>query len=110
MYEPSEQVIAWGKAHGFNVHAHCEYFNDYLANRTRKPYKDLDAAFRQCVRSDWGRIRFLMTKSGTYWPKQDKKESTYQAPPPVEDTPELVESRSRALAMVKQLADKMVVS
>lgn len=69
-YTPSPQVIAWAKANGYNAEAHVEMFNDYLLNRTKKPYKNLDAAFRQCVRSDWGHIRFQMTKAGAYWPKK----------------------------------------
>lgn len=56
-YAISEQMRAWGKAHGFNVDEYCDAFNDYLSNRSRKPYKDLDAAFRNCVRSDWFNLR-----------------------------------------------------
>lgn len=56
-YIVTDQMRAWATAHGFNADEHVDYFNDYLANKTGKPYKDLDAAFRQCVRSDWGRIR-----------------------------------------------------
>jgi hypothetical protein len=69
-YTPSPKVIAWAAANGWNAEAHVEFFVDYLANRTKKPYKDLDAAFRQCVRSDWGHIRAQMTRSGTYMPKK----------------------------------------
>lgn len=56
-YIVTDQMRAWATANGFNADEHVDYFNDYLANKTGKPYKDLDAAFRQCVRSDWGRIR-----------------------------------------------------
>ena len=56
-YIVTEQMRAWGKANGFNVDEHVDWFNDYIANKTGKPYKDLDAAFRNCVRSDWGGIR-----------------------------------------------------
>jgi len=55
----SPQLIAWGQAHGYpqpELEAQAEWFADYLSNRT-KPYKDLNAAFRNCVRSDWGKIR-----------------------------------------------------
>lgn len=88
-YTPSPQVIAWAKAHGYNAEAHVEFFNDYLANKTGKPYRCMDSAFRNCVRSDWGRIRYLMLKEGTYWPKRQEAKPTYQAPQPVEPTPEI---------------------
>lgn len=105
MYEPSEQVIEWGKANGYNIHAHVETFNDYLANRTRKPYKDLDSAFRNCVRADWCGIRRQMTKDGTYWPKSAPKR--VELPQPV--TEDCTEARERAMAMFRQVASKMVV-
>lgn len=56
-YVVTDKMRAWGSANGFNVDLHIEFFNDYLANKTGKPYKDLDAAFRNCVRCDWGGIR-----------------------------------------------------
>lgn len=52
----TEQMRAWGKAHGFNVDEYADWFCDYLANRTKK-YKDNEAAFRNCVRSDWPGFR-----------------------------------------------------
>ena len=72
-YSPSPQVIAWAKAHGWNAEAHVEYFNNYVANMTRKPYKDPERAFRNAVISDWGNVRFKMTKDGTYWPKKAER-------------------------------------
>ena len=57
-YEPDAKMRAWCQAHGWDADLHCEYFVDYLANKSGKPYRDIDAAFRNCVRSDWGRIRF----------------------------------------------------
>jgi hypothetical protein len=72
-YTPSPQVRAWGTANGYNVDAHVDTFNDYLQNRSKKPYKNLDAAFRSCVRADWENIRFQMTKAGTYWPRKQEK-------------------------------------
>jgi hypothetical protein len=56
-YIVTDQMREWGKANGYNVDLHVEYFNDYLANRTGKPYRSLDAAFRTCVRADWGDLR-----------------------------------------------------
>lgn len=56
-YEITEQMRAWGRANGYNVDEHYEYFVDYCANKPGKPYKDMDAAFRNCVRADWGGIR-----------------------------------------------------
>ena len=56
-FQISPQVRAWGAANGYDVEMHYEAFVDYLANRTKKPYKNLDAAFRNCVRSDWFGLR-----------------------------------------------------
>lgn len=56
-YTISEQVRAWADAHGFDVELHLDHFQDYLANKPGKPYKDLDAAYRSCVRADWGGLR-----------------------------------------------------
>ena len=55
-YIISEQMRAWGRAHGWNVDEYVDWFTDYLANRAKK-YKDNDAAFRNCVRSDWPGFR-----------------------------------------------------
>lgn len=53
------QLRAWAEANGYGalIDLHAEWFADYLVNRPGKPYKDLNAAFRNCVRSDWGGIR-----------------------------------------------------
>ena len=56
-FQISPQIRAWGKANDYDVELHYELFLDYLANRRQKPYKDLDAAYRQCVRCDWGNLR-----------------------------------------------------
>lgn len=56
-YIVSDQMREWGKCNGYNVDEHYEYFVDYCANKPGKPYKDMDAAFRNCVRADWGGIR-----------------------------------------------------
>lgn len=56
-YIPSPKVMAWASAHGYDAELHLDHFNDYLANRTGKPYRDLDAAYRSCVRADWGGLR-----------------------------------------------------
>lgn len=56
-YIPSPQVRAWALAHGYDAELHIDYFNDFLANRTGKPYRNLDAAYRNCVRGDWGGLR-----------------------------------------------------
>ena len=101
-YSPSPQVIAWAKAHGYNAEAHIEFFQDYLINRTKKPYKDLDAAFRQCMRGDWGNIRAQMLKAGTYWPKKVETRQGYQAPKPVEVTPELLAKIEQAKAILRK--------
>jgi len=56
-YAISDKVRAWAKAENYDVEMYLDLFNDYLANRRQKPYKDLDAAYRQCVRCDWGNLR-----------------------------------------------------
>lgn len=72
-YIISDKMRAWGNANGFNVDLHVEFWNDYLANRKGKPYKDLDAAFRNCVRCDYGGLRrqaALLTakaRGGAWW-------------------------------------------
>lgn len=82
-YIVTEKMRQWGKANGFNVDIHAEFFNDYLANKTGKPYKDLDAAFRNCVRCDWGGLRKQMTK----WQPPEQKvvvRDTFIPLPPVD--------------------------
>ena len=56
-YVISEKVRAWAKANCYDAELHLDHFNDYLANKTGKPYKDLDAAYRSCIRADWGGLR-----------------------------------------------------
>lgn len=56
-YVITDKMREWGKANGYNVDIHADFFNDYITNRNGKPYRDLDAAFRNCVRSDWGGLR-----------------------------------------------------
>ena len=59
----TDQLIAWGNAHNYSkpeLEAHLEYFLDYLENKPGKPYKNLPAAFRNCVRGDWGNVRRQM--------------------------------------------------
>jgi len=56
-YAISDKVRAWAKAENYDCEMYLDLFNDYLANRRQKPYKDLDAAYRQCVRCDWGNLR-----------------------------------------------------
>ena len=52
-----DKMRQWGLANNYDVELHLEFFNDYLANKPGKPYKDNDAAFRNCVRADWGNMR-----------------------------------------------------
>ena len=52
-----QPLYDWGEKNGFSkskIKFNYEYFIDYIKNRSKKPYKDLRAAFRNCVRSDWG--------------------------------------------------------
>jgi hypothetical protein len=60
-YTPPEAVLAWVKASGFEpyLQLHIEQFRDTCQTQARKPYTvaGLDAAFRKCVREDWGKVR-----------------------------------------------------
>ena len=53
------ELRTWAKDHGWDafIEAHFNYFVDYLKTRPNNRYKDLEAAFRNCVRGDWGNIR-----------------------------------------------------
>jgi len=55
-YHLTDKMRSWAAASGYDAEIYIEFFNDYLANRGKR-YKDLDAAFRNCVRCDWGRLR-----------------------------------------------------
>jgi hypothetical protein len=72
-YTISDKVRAWGKAESLDVEMHLDAFNDYLANRTKKPYKNLDAAFRNCVRSDWFGLRKQSEIKKKYNPEPQKR-------------------------------------
>lgn len=60
-YAPSAEVIEWVKQQGHEAYLqlHVEKFRDTCATQARKPYTEdgLDAAFRNCVRDDWGHVR-----------------------------------------------------
>lgn len=61
VYSPSPAVISWAAQHGYGayLHLHVDYFIDYIANpdKRRRYAANLDAAFRNSVRSDWGDVR-----------------------------------------------------
>ena len=79
-YQISEKVRAWAKANLFDPELHLDMFNDYLANKAGKPYKDMDAAFRTCVRCDWGNLRRQQAQNnklvGYVPPSQVKRANT----------------------------------
>jgi len=57
-----ESLLAWAEKKGLahpSLQAHWDYFVDYLAANPKVAarYSDTHAAFRNCVRSDWGGIR-----------------------------------------------------
>ena len=56
-YIISDKVRMWAKANNYDPELHLDYWNDYLANRAGKPYRDPDAAYRNCIRSDYGGLR-----------------------------------------------------
>jgi hypothetical protein len=57
-FQPSEETKAWAVKKGFAefLPAHLDYFRDYAAS-SGKVYADWDAAFRNCVKGDWGGVR-----------------------------------------------------
>jgi hypothetical protein len=57
-FQPSEETKAWAVKKGFSefLPAHLDYFRDYAAS-SGKVYADWDAAFRNCVKGDWGGVR-----------------------------------------------------
>ncbi len=59
-WQPSEKLKAWAIANGFGpteyLEKHSEYFRDYCEASGAK-YANFDAAFRNCLRGDWGNIR-----------------------------------------------------
>lgn len=57
---PSPETMAWAEKAGFGpyVTLHLAYFLDYgRSNPARVRYTDWQAAFRNCIRSDWGKVR-----------------------------------------------------
>jgi hypothetical protein len=60
-YVPSESIKAWAKERGFMPYLdlHVEQFRDCCTTQQRKPYTErgLEAAFRKCIREDWGDVR-----------------------------------------------------
>lgn len=59
-YKPNGATREWAEKRGFALmwDQHLEYFQNYLAQlKNRRKYTDLDAAFRNCLSSDWGNLR-----------------------------------------------------
>lgn len=61
----SDEVRGWAKAQGFAPYldAHLVHFLDY-AKASSATYADWDAAFRNCIRADWGNVRRQMIARG----------------------------------------------
>ena len=57
-FKISPEVKTWATANGFHSHleAHLAYFVDYC-KANRKLYVDHEAAFKNCIRADWGGVR-----------------------------------------------------
>lgn len=55
----SPEVREWSRKHGYEAELdkHLEYFLDYARANKSKTYSDWDAAFRNCIRADWGGFR-----------------------------------------------------
>jgi hypothetical protein len=53
----SEEIREWAIKQGFDhLEEHLDWFKDY-AHANGKLYADWDAAFRNCLKGDWGRVR-----------------------------------------------------
>ena len=80
-YILTPKMKAWASANGYDAELHVDFFNDYVANKGGKPYKDLDAAFRNCVRADWGNLRRSQQMTKRFAPPVQAFKDTYVAPP-----------------------------
>jgi hypothetical protein len=62
-YIPGPAVIAWAAEQGYAayLHLHLGVFRDKVSNGYRA--KNLDAAFRNCVRGDWEHVRMQAQRS-----------------------------------------------
>lgn len=58
-FKLTPHLRTWAKEQGWenSIDAHFQYFVDYLKAQPKNRYKDLEAAFRNCVRGDWGSVR-----------------------------------------------------
>ena len=59
-YAPGPEIKSWAEKRGFALFwdLHLEHFQDYIAQpKNLAKYKNLDAAFRSCLRADWGNFR-----------------------------------------------------
>ena len=56
-FTPTTATREWAEKRGLAItwEAHLDYFRNYLAQGHK--YKDRDAAFRNCLTSDWGGLR-----------------------------------------------------
>ncbi len=66
----TEPLRKWGEKEGYDIELHYEHFKDSVRCQLRKPYKDLEAAYRKCVREDWGGLR----KQKQFDPKKKRDE------------------------------------
>lgn len=60
---------AWAKSRAYDklIERHWEQFADYMAQaKNWRRYSDLDAAFRNCVRDDWGDVRMQAERSARF--------------------------------------------
>ena len=61
----SEPIRTWARKEGLEpyLEAHLAYFVDYAKSKAKR-YSDWNATFRNCVRSDWGNVRKMLTTAG----------------------------------------------
>lgn len=74
-FTPSEGTQNALGREGFSPYldAHLAYFRDYCVAKDKR-YKDFDAAFRNCVRSDWGDVRAQMVRQNSRKPRRGEFE------------------------------------
>jgi hypothetical protein len=68
-FKISNELRQWASKNGyFNLEEHLEWFKDYALANSKK-YADWDAAFRNCIKGDWGKIRQMQAASRPPSPK-----------------------------------------
>ncbi len=76
----SDKLKSWALANGFGpveyLEKHSEYFRDYC-EATGAKYANFDAAFRNCLRGDWGGVKakFVPTRRSEVVTRQEYRQT-----------------------------------